>query len=55
MGLILGEDSAIQALRLLTTSSQGALFLPQMRIQTDTIVFKIFNRYDIDVNGISLV
>ena len=34
----LGVDSVIQALRLLTTSSQGTLFLPQMSIQTDTIV-----------------
>ena len=34
----LGVDSAIQALRLLTTSSQGALFLPQMSIKTGTIV-----------------
>ena len=33
-----GVDSVIQALRLLTTSSQGALFLPQMSIQTDIIV-----------------
>ena len=34
----LGVDSVIQALRQLTTSSQGTLFLPQMSIQTDTIV-----------------
>ena len=34
----LGADSAIQAPRLLATSSQGALFLPQTSIQTDTIV-----------------
>ena len=38
MGQTLGVDSVIQALRLLATSSQGALFLPQMSIQTDTIV-----------------
>ena len=38
MGLILGVDSAIQAPRLLTTSSQGALLSPQISIQTDTIV-----------------
>ena len=34
----LGEDSAIQAPRLLTTSSQGALFLSQRSIKTGTIV-----------------
>ena len=38
MGLTLGVDSVIQASRLLTTSSQGALYLPQMSIQTVTIV-----------------
>ena len=38
MGLTLGVDSVIQAQRLLTTSSHGALFLPQMSIQTETIV-----------------
>ena len=38
MGLTLDVDSAIQAPRLLTTSSQGALFLPQMSIQIDIIV-----------------
>ena len=38
MGLTLGVDSVIQPPRLLTTSSQGALYLPQMSIQTDTIV-----------------
>ena len=38
MGLTLDVDSAIQAPILLTTSSQGALFLPQMSLQTDTIV-----------------
>ena len=38
MGLTLGVDSVIQTPKLLTTSSQGALFLPQMSIQTDTIV-----------------
>ena len=38
MELTLGVDSVIQAQRLLTTSSQGALFLPQMSIQTGTIV-----------------
>ena len=38
MGLILGADSVIQTSRLLTTSSQGALFLPFMSIQTGTIV-----------------
>ena len=38
MGLILGVDSVIQAPTLLTTSSQGALFLPQMSIQTHTFV-----------------
>ena len=38
MGLTLGVDSVIQAPRLLTTSSQGALFLPQMSIQTHTFV-----------------
>ena len=41
MGLTLGVDSVIQAPRLLTTSSQGALFLPQMSIQTDAIVLDI--------------
>ena len=40
-GLTLGVDSVIQAPRLLTTSSQGALFLPQMSIQTDAIVLDI--------------
>ena len=34
----LGVDSAIQAPRLLTTSSQGALFLSQMSIKTGRIV-----------------
>ena len=38
MGRTLGEGSVRQAPRLLTTSSPGALFLPQMSIQTDTIV-----------------
>ena len=38
MGLTLGVDSVIQTPKLLTTSSQDALFLPQMSIQTDTIV-----------------
>ena len=38
MGLTLGVDSVIQAPRLLTTSSQGALFLPQMSTQTNKIV-----------------
>ena len=38
MGLVLDVDSVIQAPRLLTTLSQGALFLPQMSTQTDTIV-----------------
>ena len=38
MGLILGVDSVIQAPGLLITSSQGALFLPQMSIQTCAIV-----------------
>ena len=38
MGQTLGVGSLIQPLRLLTTSSQGALFLPQMSIETDTIV-----------------
>ena len=38
MGQTLGVGSVRQAPRLLTTSSQGALFLPQMSIQTDTIV-----------------
>ena len=38
MKLTLGVDSAIQSRRLLTTSSQGALFLPKMSIQTDTTV-----------------
>ena len=40
-GLTLGVDSVIQAPRLLTTSSQGALFLPQMSIQTDAIVLDV--------------
>ena len=40
MGLTLAVDSVIQAPRLLTTSSQGALYLPQMSIQTDTIVLE---------------
>ena len=43
MGKTLTVDSVIQAPRLLTTSSQGALFLPQMSIQTDTIVLD--NKY----------
>ena len=34
----LSVDSANQAPKLLITSSQGALFLPQMSIKTDTIV-----------------
>ena len=38
MGLTLDVDSVIQAPRPSTTSSQGALFLPQMSMQTDTIV-----------------
>ena len=38
MGLTLDVDSAMQAPRLLTTSSQGALFLPQMSTQIDIIV-----------------
>ena len=38
MGLILDIDSVIQTPRLLTTLSQDALFLPQMSIQTDTII-----------------
>ena len=38
MGLTVDVDSAIQAPTLLTTSSQGALFLPQMNIQIDIIV-----------------
>ena len=38
MWLTVGVDSVIQAPRLLTTSSQGAIFLPQMSIQTATIV-----------------
>ena len=37
-GLTLNADSATQAPRLLTPSSQGALFLPQMSIQIDIIV-----------------
>ena len=37
MGLTLGVDSVTQAPRLLTNSSQGPLFLPQMSIQRDTI------------------
>ena len=51
MGLILDADSAIQAPRLLTTSSQGALFLPRMSMQIDIIVlgniyWKICNHYN---------
>ena len=38
MGLILDVDSVIQAPRLLTASSQGALLLPQMSIKIDTNV-----------------
>ena len=38
MGLILGVGSVIEALRLLTTLSQGALLLLQMSIQTGAIV-----------------
>ena len=38
MGQTLGVGSVIQAPRLLTTSSQGALFFPQMSIQRDTVV-----------------
>ena len=38
MWMTRGIDSVIQAPRLLTTYSQCALFLPQMSIQTDTIV-----------------
>ena len=38
MWLTVGVDSVIQAPRPLTTSSQGAIFLPQMSIQTGTIV-----------------
>ena len=51
MGLAIGVDSAKKASRLLTTASQGALFLPQMSIQTDTVVLTIYtlencNHYD---------
>ena len=35
-----GANSVIQVPRLLTTLSQGALFLPQMSIQPDTIILK---------------
>ena len=38
MGLTIGVDSVIQAPRLLTASSQSALYLPQMCVQSDTIV-----------------
>ena len=38
MGQTLGVGSVIQAPSLLTTSSQGALFFPQMSIQRDTVV-----------------
>ena len=53
MGQTIGVDSAIKAPRLLTTASQGALFLPQMSIQTDTVVLTIYtlencNHYDIE-------
>ena len=40
MGKTLDVDSAIQPPILLITSSQGALFLPQMRIKTNTIVLE---------------
>ena len=36
MGQTLGVGSVIQAPRLSTTSAQGALFLPQMSIQTQS-------------------
>ena len=50
MGLTLGVDSVIQALSLLTTSSQGALFLLQMSIQTDTIVLdNIYTRKSVTI------
>ena len=38
MRLIVGVDSVIQTARLLIRSSRGALFLPQISIQTGTIV-----------------
>ena len=63
MGQTLGVGSVIQALRLLITSSQGALFLPQMSIQTDTIVLdNIYNGKSVTImilkppiNGTSMI
>ena len=43
MGQSLDVDCVIQAPRLLTTLSQGELFLPQMSIKTDTM--KLHNIY----------
>ena len=55
MGQTLGVGSTIQAPRLLTTSSQGALFLPQMSIQRDAMVSDIIytvtcNPYDTEAS-----
>ena len=38
VGLTVAVDSVIQAPKLLITSFQGALFLPQMIIQTENVV-----------------
>ena len=54
MGQTLGVDSATQALRLLSTSSQGALFLPPNECTNrrnragQYIHWKICNHYHID-------
>ena len=45
----LGLDSVIQALRLLTTSSQGTLFLPQMSNRVEQFIhWKVRNYSDIE-------
>ena len=40
MGLTLAVDSVIQTPRLLATSSQGALVLPQISIQADVMMLE---------------
>ena len=62
MGLTLGVDSLIQAPTLFIISSQGALFLLQMSIQTGTITLdNIYNGKSVTImilkhptNGMSI-
>ena len=62
MKLTLGVDSVIQSPRILTTSSQCALFLPKMSIQTDaTVLNNIYTGESVTImilkhltNGISI-